>query len=130
MQPVHVRIGSNSWSNIPVNIADPIRKRLGYGQVWPLRPACSQNRAESYNYARYDFPHPFLFRFSKEGMDHTVQNRPGPNLDGLVKVWPNIWSGSKPVCRNHRARFLAERNQPSTSFPVSDSVPFFHRRLG
>ena len=55
-------------------------------------------------------------------MDHTVQNRPGPNLDGLVKVWPNIWSGSKPVCRNHRARFLAERHQPATSFPVSDSV--------
>ena len=55
-------------------------------------------------------------------MDHTVQNRPGPNLDGLVKVWPNIWSGIKPVYRNHRARFLAERNQPATSFPVSDSV--------
>ena len=28
----------------PVNMPDPIRKRFGYGQLWPLRPACSQNR--------------------------------------------------------------------------------------
>ena len=27
---------------------DPIRKRPGYGQLWPLRPACGQNRAGSY----------------------------------------------------------------------------------
>ena len=27
---------------------DPTRKRFGYGQLWPLRPACSQNRARSY----------------------------------------------------------------------------------
>ena len=27
---------------------DPIRKRFGYGQLWPLRPACGQNRAGSY----------------------------------------------------------------------------------
>ena len=26
---------------------DPIRKRFGDGQLWPLRPACSQNRAAS-----------------------------------------------------------------------------------
>ena len=47
--------------------------------------------------------------------------RPG---QGLAK---RIWSGSKPVCRNHRARFLAGRNRPATSFPLSDSVAFFHR---
>jgi len=28
----------------------------------------------------------------------------------------HIWSGSKLVCRNHRARFLAGRNRPATSF--------------
>ena len=27
---------------------DPIRRRFGYGQLWPLRPACSQNRTGSY----------------------------------------------------------------------------------
>ena len=36
-----------------------------------------------------DFPHPFKFRFSKEGIGQTLQNQPGPDLDGLVRVWPN-----------------------------------------
>ena len=36
-----------------------------------------------------DFPHPFQLRFSKEGIDHVMQNRPGSDLDGLVRVWPN-----------------------------------------
>ena len=40
-------------------------------------------------YAGSDFPHPFQLRFSKEGMDHIVQKRPGFDLDGLVRVWPN-----------------------------------------
>ena len=40
-------------------------------------------------YARSDFPHLIQFCFSKEGMDHIVQNRPGSGLDGLVRVWPN-----------------------------------------
>ena len=33
--------------NTPVNMPDPIRKRFCYGQLWLLRPACSQNRARS-----------------------------------------------------------------------------------
>ena len=47
--------------------------------------------------------------------------------------WPgqcfakHIWSGSKPVCMNHQPRFLARCNWPTTSFPLLDSVPFFHR---
>ena len=40
-------------------------------------------------YAGSDFPHPFQFRFSKEGMGHAVQNRPGSHLDGLARVWLN-----------------------------------------
>ena len=39
--------------------------------------------------AGFDFPHPFQPRFSKEGMNHIVQKRPGSDLDGLVRVWPN-----------------------------------------
>ena len=35
---------------------------------------------------------------------------------GLAK---RIWSGSKPVCRNYLARFLAGHNRPATSFPLS-----------
>ena len=59
----------------------------------------------------------------------------------LCKTYPDpiwmAWSGfgqtqpgSKPVCKNHRAQFLTERNRSATSFPLSDSVPFFHRRPG
>ena len=40
-------------------------------------------------YAGSGFPHPIRFRFSKEGLDHTVQNRPGSDLDGLVRFQPN-----------------------------------------
>ena len=28
--------------------------------------------------------------FSKEDMDHIVQNWPGSDLDGLVRIWTNI----------------------------------------
>ena len=42
-------------------------------------------------YAGSDSPYPFQFRFSKEGMNHIVQNRPGSDLDGLVRVWPNAY---------------------------------------
>ena len=64
------------------------------------------------------------------------QRRRGSHCAKSTRIrsgWPGqglatrIWSGSK-LCRNHRARFLARRNQPATSFPLSDSVPLFHRR--
>ena len=48
--------------------------------------------------------------------------------------WPGevlarrIWSGSKPVRRNHQAQVLAGRNWSTTSFPLLDSVPVIHRR--
>ena len=48
-------------------MADPIRKRFGYAQHAARDRICS----------------------SKEGSDHTVQNRPGSDLDGLVMVRTN-----------------------------------------
>ena len=56
-----------------------------------LLPVMASMQPESARivYARSDFSHPFQFCFSKEGMDHIAQNRPGFNLDGLVRVWPN-----------------------------------------
>ena len=60
------------------------------------------------------------------------QRRPGPHCAKPTRIrsgWPGqglakrIWSGSKLVCRNHLAWFLAERNRSITSFPLSDSVP-------
>ena len=65
------------------------------------------------------------------------QRRHGSDCAKLTRIrsgWPghglakHIWSGSKLVCRNHRARFLAECNRLATSFPLPDSVLFFHRR--
>ena len=57
-----------------------------------------------------DSTHPFQFRFSKEGKDHAKPTR-------IRSGWPGqflakrIWSGSKLVCRNHRASFLAGRTE-------------------
>ena len=67
----------------PLNMPDPIRKRSD--------PAIAGLQSESAGivYARSDFPIPFQFRFSQEGMDHIAQNRPGSDLDGLLRVWPN-----------------------------------------
>ena len=51
--------------------------------------------------------------------------RSGWRGQGLVK---RFWSESKLVCIKHRAWFLAGRNRPATSFPLSNSVAFFQRR--
>ena len=71
---------------------DLVRKRFGYGQLWPLWPACSQIGPDRV-YARSDFLHSIQFHSRKEGPDHTVQNRPRSDLDGLVRFGPN---GSGP----------------------------------
>ena len=99
----------------PVNMLDPIRKRFGYGHLWPLRPVFSQNRAGSYNYAEFDFPHPIRFRSSKEGLDHNfiVQNRAGSDLDGLFRVLPNASGPEASRC----ARIIGPgsgRTQPAS----------------
>ena len=74
-------------------------------------------------YAGSDFPHIFQFRFSKEGMGR----RYGPYCAKLTRIRSGgpgqglatlIRSGSKPVSRNHLARFLAGRKQPSYQFPT------------
>ena len=102
--------------------------------LWPVTvmTASLQPQSGRIAYAGSDLPHPFQFHFSKEGSIIFVQNRPGSDLDGLVRVRPNA-SGLvaiKLMCRNHRARFLAERNRSATSFPLSDSVPFVRRCPG
>ena len=110
---------------------DPIRKRFGYGHLWPLRPEGRQNRARSYNYAGSDIPHPIQFRSTKEDLDHFVQNRPGSDLDGLVSGFGQTHLVHKQAgVKEPRGPFLAERSRPATSFPLSDSVAFFHRRPG
>ena len=73
----------NAESGRSMNMPDLFRKRFGYGQLWPLRPACSQNRAGSY------MPDPtFRIRFSsvfpKKAWVILRKNRPGSDLGGLA----------------------------------------------
>ena len=64
----------------PVNMTDPIWKCFGYGQLWPLWPACSQNWARSY---MLDLTACIQFGsiFPKKAPDRTVQDRPRSDLD-------------------------------------------------
>ena len=107
-------------------------------------------------YARSDFPHQFQFRFSKEGMDHTVRNRPRSDLDGLVRVWPNasgleaspctgiIWPGfwqdaTGPLPVSHfQTRFRSStdvpddivQHQPGSNLVLADCVRFWPNGSG
>ena len=104
-------------NRVPSNHAGSIRKCTGYGQLWPLRPACGQNRAGSY------MPDPtsrirFSSVFPKKAWTILCKTDPGPIRMAWSGFGQHIWSGSKPVRRNHGARFLAERNRPATSLPL------------
>ena len=97
---------------------DPIRNRFGYGQLWPLRPACRQNRSRSYNYAGSDIPHPIRFRSTKEGLDYFVQIRPGSDLGGLVRIWPDA-SGLEASLCERTVGPVSGRTQPARyQFPT------------
>ena len=78
-------------------------------------------------YARSDLPHPFQFRFSRESMDHIVQNCPRSDLDGPVRVWPNT-TGLEASWRAGIFRPVSGRMQPAhyrfpTRFHSSADVP-------
>ena len=78
---------------LPVN-SYPIKHAGSDPEAFRLRPVIAvttsvQPESARIVYAGSDFPHPIRFRFSKEDMDHIVQNRPGSDLDGLARVWPN-----------------------------------------
>ena len=70
------------------------------------------------------------FRFSKEGMDHIVKNRPGSDLDGLVRVWPNTSGLEASRCAGIiRPGFWQDATRPlpvshfETRFRSSTDVP-------
>ena len=94
-------------------------------EAFRLRQACSQNRAESYNYAGSDFPPPIRFRSAKEDPGHACKTGPNP-------IW-TAWSGfsqTHPVRKQVGVQGAygsvpAECNRPATNFPLSDSVAFF-----
>ena len=102
----------------------PSKHAGSYPEVFWLRPVMAITASVLPELGRIvhagsDFPHPFQLRF--------FQRRHGSYCAKLTRIrsgWPGqglakrVWSGSKPVCRNHRARFLAGRNRPATSFPL------------
>ena len=59
--------------------------------LWPVMAITASVQPESGRivYAGSDFPHPFQFHYSKEGMGHAAQNQPRSHLDSLTVVWIN-----------------------------------------
>ena len=139
----------------PVNMPDPIRKAFW---LRPVMAASANEQQESARIvcARSDFPHPFQFRFSEEGMGQIAQNRPGSGLDGLVRVWPNasgleasrcagiIWpgfwqdvTGPRPVSQ-FQTLFRSStgvpdnivQNQPGSDLVLADCARFWPNGSG
>ena len=107
-------------------------------------------------YARSDFPHPIQFSISKEGMDYIVRNRPGSDLDGLVRVWttasglqasrcagiigPGFWQdATRPLPVSHIQTQLRSstdvldhivQNQPGSDLVLADCVRFWPNGSG
>ena len=70
-------------------------------------------------YARSDFPHPIQFSISKEGMDYIVRNRPGSDLDGLVRVWTTASGLEASSCVQDSSGPVSGRTQPARyQFPT------------
>ena len=74
--------------NTPVNMPDPIRKRFCYVQLWPLRPECSQNRAEQYMpdpTSRIRFSSVFFFFLTKKAW--VILCKTDPDLIWMAWSW-------------------------------------------
>ena len=108
---------NSPFSIFPVNIPDPIRKRFGYGQLWPLRPACSHNRAGQY------MPDPtsrirFSSVFPKKAWIILCKTGPNSTWSGLGQthlVWKQagVQESSGPVSgRTQPARFQFATDVP------------------
>ena len=54
-----------------------------------MRPACSQNRARWYIICRIRLPASNSVPFFQKRHAPSLQNRPGSDLDDLVRFWPN-----------------------------------------
>ena len=102
-------------------------------------------------YSGSDFQHPIWFCFSREGLDHIVQNQPRSALDGLVRFWPNasgpeasrcaktIWpsfwqNATRPLPVSHFQTWLHSstdgldhivQNQAGSNLVLADCVRFW-----
>ena len=76
-------------------------------------------------YAASDFPYPIRFRSSKEGPDHTEQNRAGSDP---VRFWPNASGPEASRC----ARLIgpgSSRTQPAIPKIILSITPDNHLDL-
>ena len=100
-----------------VNRPDLILKHFGYGQLCPLRPACSQNRAG-------------LYMPDTTSSIRFFQRRPGSYCAKSARIrsgWPAQLRKQAGV-QESSGRFPAECNRRAISFPFSASVVFIHTR--
>ena len=125
---------------------DPIRKRFGYGQLWPLRPACSQNWPGSYmpdrtSRIRFDSvfpkkawiilrktdPDPIWMAWSGFGQTHLVGK-----LAGVQESSGPVSGRTRPVSHfQTRSRYSTDvpdnivHNQPGPDLVLADCVRFW-----
>ena len=106
-----------------INMPDPIRKRFGYGQLRPLRPACSQNQAGS------NMPNPtFRIKFGCVFPKNAEIMLCKTGQDPIWMAWSGF--GKTHLVQKHAAGdvqespgpVLAGRNRTVARFPLSDLV--------
>ena len=140
----------------PVNIPDPTRKRLVTASYGHYGQRAARIGPDSICQIRFPASVSVPFFFFKEGMDHTVQNQPGSDVDGLVIVWPNAsgleasrcagitWPGfwqdaTSPLPVSHfQTRFRSStdvpdnivQNQPGSDIVLADCVRFWPNGSG
>ena len=84
-------------SSFPVNMPDPNRKRFGHGQLWPLLPAWSPNRAGLYM--------PDLISLFRFGSVFVCFFSPKKAQTLLCKTYPDlIWMALSGFSQTHRVR--------------------------
>ena len=112
---------------IPVNMPDPIWKHFW---LWPV---CSQNWAGMYMLDLIS--HIWFGSILPKKKAWTILYKTSQDLTwmarssfGQMRLVRNVRKHAG-MHENHRGPVLVEHKQPATSFPLSDSVAFFHRLL-
>ena len=99
----------------PVSLPDLIRKHFGYGQLWSLWPACSQNQARL---CRPDPTSPIRFGSGFPKKAWTILCKTDPDLIWTAWFCPNASSPEASRCaRTIRPSFWQNATSP---LPVSD----------
>ena len=123
---------------------DPIRKRVGYGQLWPLRPAFSQNQAGPYMPGPTSrircstvFPKKAWIISRKTDPDPIWMAWSGLNTSGLEAsrcagiIWPGFWqeaTGPLPIS-HFQTRFRSSTDIPDNTAQKPARIRFSSGRF-